>query len=362
MNINSNNYENFFLLYADDELNAEERALVEKFVEQHPSFKEELYILTQTKLPKENTLIYPHKADLFKHANINPINESNYNEYFLLYTDDELNAKDKKLVEAFTTLHKEKEAELYLLQCTKATPENIVFKDKSLLYRTQKSYPRRTYIRWISIAAAASVLLTGIAVWTNNNNNNNNKTSAASQISFAPVDKNNAKETQQQQQTLIKQQPAGYLNNIVVEKNNNITKPGKIEHIKNTVDSKTTFIETTNNTIEEKNADILSNKYSIETINNNINDNTTTLHDIAKFDDELKPLDINQQAKEKKLLQQETMNNENIVFLDTDNNEKKRKLRGLLRKTSRFIEHLTNADDADDKPVVRIAAFEIAKK
>ena len=50
MSINRHNYEEFFILYLDNELSSEHRRQVELFVEQHPDLGEELQLLEQTRL------------------------------------------------------------------------------------------------------------------------------------------------------------------------------------------------------------------------------------------------------------------------------------------------------------------------
>ena len=48
MNINLNNYEEYFLLYADNELSDKEKHEVENFVKQFPGFEEEFNMVKLT--------------------------------------------------------------------------------------------------------------------------------------------------------------------------------------------------------------------------------------------------------------------------------------------------------------------------
>ena len=53
MNINRDNYEEFFVLYIDKELNAAERAAVDAFLNQHPDLRTEFEMLQETVLPPD---------------------------------------------------------------------------------------------------------------------------------------------------------------------------------------------------------------------------------------------------------------------------------------------------------------------
>ena len=66
MEINRHNYEMFFLLYADNELDAAERKVVEAFVVLHADLKEELQSLVQTRLSADEIIPFLHKAALYK--------------------------------------------------------------------------------------------------------------------------------------------------------------------------------------------------------------------------------------------------------------------------------------------------------
>src|SRR5580704_12277704 len=96
--ITRNNYEEFFMLYTDNELSDRERKAVEEFVAANPDLKEELYALQQSVLKPESNIVFENKEMLMK-GNSPLINQNNYEEYFLLYTDNELNETQKKEVE-----------------------------------------------------------------------------------------------------------------------------------------------------------------------------------------------------------------------------------------------------------------------
>ena len=52
------NYEEFFLLYVDNELSAADRPLVERFVDENPDLKEELEILLQCRIKPDHHLVF----------------------------------------------------------------------------------------------------------------------------------------------------------------------------------------------------------------------------------------------------------------------------------------------------------------
>ena len=62
MNINRDNYEEIFMLYADNELTAEERTAVEIFVEQNTDLASELNLLKQLQFKPDADLVFMDKA------------------------------------------------------------------------------------------------------------------------------------------------------------------------------------------------------------------------------------------------------------------------------------------------------------
>ena len=69
MNINRHNYEEFFLLYVDNELSAAERNAVELFVQQNPDLGEELQLLEQS-VVSHDEIIFEDKQRLLKDNNL----------------------------------------------------------------------------------------------------------------------------------------------------------------------------------------------------------------------------------------------------------------------------------------------------
>src|SRR5438309_7778784 len=93
--ITRNNYEEFFLLYVDEELTAEQKKAVDDFVCLHPDLKEELDLLSSTKLPAED-FHFEGKTELFSDSmKVNTVDEA-----LLLYIDHELPMAEAANVEA----------------------------------------------------------------------------------------------------------------------------------------------------------------------------------------------------------------------------------------------------------------------
>jgi hypothetical protein len=164
MNINRNNYEEFFLLYVDNELSAAERNAVELFVHENLDLKEELNMLLQTVISAD-AVSFDNKSNLFKEE------FTALQENLLLYIDNELSADEKLDTEKILQADYSALKELGILQQTKLQPETIVFADKQSLYRKERA--RVIDLPWRRIAAAA--VLIGFGTWAT--------------ISFMKVDK-----------------------------------------------------------------------------------------------------------------------------------------------------------------------------
>lgn len=155
MDINRHNYETFFLLYVDNELSAAERKAVEVFVQENADLKEELQLLQQTVFSAAD-IVFENKERLLKDE------QASVKENLLLYLDKELDAaavlETEQLLKSDSTVQKE----FALLQKTQLKPDMaIVFANKETLYRKEEG--RVVGFAWWRVAAAAVLL--GFGVW-----------------------------------------------------------------------------------------------------------------------------------------------------------------------------------------------------
>jgi hypothetical protein len=163
MNINRNNYEEYFLLYADNELSKAEKKMVEVFVKENPEFREEFCMLKLTINIPDEEIKLGDKSFLFKNESSFFINKNNYEEVFVLFHDNELSEKEKQETENFLAQHPELKSEFELIGKAKLSPEtSVIYPDKKELYRKKKSGKVISIKMWKYVAAA---VLVGLGLW-----------------------------------------------------------------------------------------------------------------------------------------------------------------------------------------------------
>lgn len=167
MNINRYNYEEYFLLYIDNELSLTERRVLESFVEKNADLQKELLILQQSTLKPDKNIVFNDKKALLQFtSDEQSININNYEQFFIYYLDDELSRYEKAAVEQFVYRHPEFQGEFELIQQLRLSPDSsVTCPDKRGLYRFEKEQP--VVYPWWRIAAAASVLLISATLWLN---------------------------------------------------------------------------------------------------------------------------------------------------------------------------------------------------
>lgn len=166
MNINRYNYEEYFLLYLDNELSLTERRAVESFVEKNADLQKELLALQQSTLSIDKNIVFNDKKALLRFtSDEQSININNYEQFFIYYLDDELSRHEKAAVEQFIYRHPEFQEEFELIQQLRLSPESVTCPDKKGLYRFDKEQP--VILPWWRIAAAAVILFIAATIWLN---------------------------------------------------------------------------------------------------------------------------------------------------------------------------------------------------
>ena len=152
MQINRDNYENFFLMYTDNELCAADRKAVEDFAAANADLQQELEILMSTVLPADE-INFEDKGELLRPIPVDAI----LLEKLLLKADNELPEPETASLNELIATDANVKAEFALLNLAKLDPsEKIIFEDRQSLYREEKDRP---VIPMFFRLAAAAVLV-----------------------------------------------------------------------------------------------------------------------------------------------------------------------------------------------------------
>ena len=130
--INLQNYEEWFLLYTDNELKPAQKEMVEQFAMQHPDLQEALEWLKNTVLPKV-AMDGRDWDSLLKQEE-----SRHWEEKALLAIDDELDIEDKKNWENFLQENKEAQTFYTALVKTRLPIETVACPDKETLFKKGK--------------------------------------------------------------------------------------------------------------------------------------------------------------------------------------------------------------------------------
>lgn len=366
MNINRNTYEEFFLLYVDNELSQADRREVEAFVEENPDLLAELEQLKEVVLKPEEDLSY-NKVTLFRHNF--PVTESNYEEYFVLYGDDELTREEKEYVEQFVYRHPQHQAEFELILRAKVQADNsIVFTGKESLYRHEKKNRPVVYMQWNKIAAAAVVLLfMGAFGWYFTTHNQNTKAPMASVPvkKAVPSETIQAPELKQPEIAVIQDKQSDELTPAV-------NAPVQADAVKPNKNVSSALAANTKKSSDKRNissSPIVQQERSQMPLVDTKEVSEPKVELIAA-NVEGKPI-IDEALSEEQIRGGNTKteavpatfeNDNNVVYVANTTVNKKNKLRGVFRKASRIFEKATNIDPTEGERSVRIAGFEIALK
>ncbi len=157
--INLANYEDFFILYMDGELNDVQAEMVENFLTLHPHLQTEMDLLMNTRLPVEDLNF--DKSSLFSPR----MQAQSLQEELLLLIDDELPADKKKTIELEIAANDSYQKQLQLLSAAKLNAaEKFPHPHKKELYRHTKKVVLLQ--PWMRIAAVFLLMASlGIIYW-----------------------------------------------------------------------------------------------------------------------------------------------------------------------------------------------------
>jgi len=384
MIITRHNYEEYFLLYVDNELSLQERRQVEAFVKENGDLEEELNMLKQTVLRPEKAVIFQNKGQLMKKSSgIEPINELNYQDYFVLYGDDELSMEENDMVEQFVYKNPQYQTEFELILQARFTPDtSIVFPDKESLYRKEKEETKVIYITWMRIAAAAVVLLFAGGLGWNLFYNNSTSTGGEKPGQVAVTDKTDSstknstdpksttdpgtnvplvakttEETQSKEENAVKKTNKEKIRNILPRDVQSTVYEGKVKK-QNDLEEKINKTKSNLPTVENVTPIVAVNtdmnkKANIDVPENKVVDQV----DFAKASEKMSKNDVVQAGF--------NMNTEDeLEVLNTS--VKKNTSRGLFRKVTRVLGSVANLGPkdkgTDNSKGLRIANVEIGLK
>jgi hypothetical protein len=344
MSIDRYNYEEYFLLYVDNELSIDQKKQVELFVKDNPDLDEELVMLQQSRLIPDNSIVFEGKELLMKENNDSLINPGNYEEWLVLYVDDELNSEEKTRVEQFAALHPHVQAELNLFLETKLQTEEVKFPNKKLLYKRDRG------VRVISMTwwrAAAAILIIGAGVTTYSVLNTKDKKAASRPI--AVTEQQSVKQKPTDQQSKQSNTAAS-----VDDKNKAaVINAGNSKPLREKLPQKQTTKKSEDNLIAreeiaapettKRRAEIIS---EVNTPESNSEINTASV-----------------QVRPQQIINEVNVTNQSPETPDqyASNNENKH-LRGIFRKATRFIERTSGINPANDDNRVLIGAMAVNLK
>lgn len=158
MNINRDNYEEFFLDFAEGRLAAEQEEILNDFLKSNPDLEAELKEFDLLQLQSED-IHMPGKLKLKKEipSSTDIVNELNFEMYAIAYLENDLTQDQKGLFEAFLATDKEYQADFDLMKKARLKPEYIPYPAKNKL---KKRTNRTTIYRiLVPVAAAAALAL-----------------------------------------------------------------------------------------------------------------------------------------------------------------------------------------------------------
>ena len=360
MKIDRHNYEEFFILYWDNELTAVQKQAVENFVNQNPDLKEEFNILGDTRFTADDKMQFEEKDFLLNTASINI---TNYQEQLLNYIDDELSAEEKKEVERSIEKFPLIQKELLLLQRTKLQPEEVALPGKSGLYRREEKI-HVISMTWFRVAVAAVIILIGgfTALQLTSTNNNNTEQAPVAKVTEPKTDP--APKTDDTKTADKKDEKS-------IDKNEQqqlASATDKKEDKKIPVADKRKEEKPGNDVIDAKSllaANQPENKNGLPKEGNRINGFSTDgiIPDVTILDKKDKSIAATSEITATPVaLNVTSKDNPSLYIPEADEKERGGGLKGFLRKTTRVFERRTKIQTTTEDNKLLVGAFAVSLK
>jgi len=280
------------------------------------------------------------------------INRQSYEEFFLLYADGELNESEKKAVEEFINVNPDLAGELSLIRETVMQPDDsIIFENKELLFKDEEEERKVIYMRWYRIAAAAVILIAfSVIGWVFLGEKNLQKEPLAV-VKTPEVKKPEISDVvPPTEKKSIEENDLRKTANVSKEKSSvpTITASDKREKIKQ--ENRITNQNIQPNTKEIINEpDVVKNKPSEK-----LPEGIAFTQDVVKTDAAIETIDVPIEPRAMENKEEQTGNDayyaqsfrqesdNDLIYFANTSLTKKTKLRGVLRKATRYLDRVTS--------------------
>jgi hypothetical protein len=357
--INKDNYEEYFLLYVDNELTGAEKEEVERFVEQYPEMKQELQSFLDTRLDPEE-LRMEGSEELYR-TEVGQIHAGNFEEYQLLLLDNELDGEKAKAIEQYNQSHEAAATNFEWLKKTKLPEEKIEFPDKSVLYRETAKPAIVMSISWWRYAAAAAVIFLAGLAWLNQDEENIPVNVPVAMVPQQPEKEDSAEPVGSAEKYGVQDQEAGNNANAIVE-----TPPAEVgtsdreepeavkQKLKRNEGSEVPLHYADNR--NERKIEITPANTTRE-----IPEETVVMNRPREITETSSPaveavaMNVKMDYATQALTTGENFEETEDIY--TNDSKQRKGLRGFVRKATRIYNKVTNPDL--DKPLTKVANFEI---
>ncbi len=160
MIITIDNYESYFLDYAEQNLTPDQIDKLMLFLEKYPELKEELEGFDNIPLVPDDTVTFEAKQELKKHLSSSAIDQSNYEELFIASHEGDLSEKEENELRKFLKNNDHLKYDYQLFgQLKLRADENIVFDSRRKLKKYPFVLPVGLIARYTTAVAAVLMLV-----------------------------------------------------------------------------------------------------------------------------------------------------------------------------------------------------------